>query len=382
MAEENKSESSTCLDSAEKPEEHITPPKPDFHKPTIICIGEYPTKILLRGSLVNTNNEPLPTFIDRYSKDITEWSQPNLNPGNILGLDLNIDTHFWFQVLPYIANEGGLLTRLKEKNLDNSRGTVIVSSLWDGVSSSLLPALISQLKELNTNTIAFGVLPSKMQLPDVHFNALSSIGMCVSKDFASFFLLDRDLLEKYVGVDRKGSILKGNVVLNYLLELMASKETFVQELTELSRTFNVKLYTILSAAGASFRIYGSIENIFNIALSKSLLKIDVASAAVLYVLLRMPIDLKDKFSREKIELSISNWIREKANFKSIRISEPLYVDDNSDRIDVVMFVGGFDLTQLFTSMEKKVSAIKSYVVGQGSIKEEEWRNIIKSILAK
>jgi len=382
MVEEIKSENEPRLDSAEKPEERIVPLNPVFHKPAIICIGEYPTKILLRGSLVNEKNDLLPIFIDKYSKDIVEWSQSSLNPDNILGLDLNIDTHFWFQVLPCIANDGGLIARLKDKNIDNLRGAVIVSSLWDGVGSSLLPALISQFKEWNTSTVAFGVLPSKMQLSDVHFNAFSSIGMCVSQGFASLLLLDRDQLENYVGVDRRGSILKGSIVFNYLLELMAAKETFVQELSELSRTFNVKMYTVLSATGASFRIYGSIENIFNIALSKPLLKIDLSSASLLYVLLRMPLRLKDKLSREKIELSVSNWLKDKASFKSIRISEPVYVEDNSDRIDVVLFVGGFDATKMFTSMEKKVSTIKSYVVEQGSLKEEDWKAIVKSLSAK
>jgi hypothetical protein len=46
-----------------------------------------------------------------------------------------------------------------------------------------------------------------------------------------------------------------------------------------------------------------------------------------------------------------------------------------------MFVGDFDLTKMFISMEKKVSAIKSYVIEQGSIKEDEWQAIVKSLVA-
>jgi len=381
MARKSKRKREPRLDSVEKPEEHVEPLKPTFHKPAIICIGEYPIKILLRGSLVEKKDEPWPIFIDRSSEDIAEWSQSSLNPDSIFGLDLKIDTHFWFQVLPYIANDGALITRLKDKPIDNLRGAVIVSSLWDGVGSGLLPALISQLKEWNTNTVAFGVLPSKMQVSDVHFNAFSSIGMCVSKGFASLLLVDRDQLESYVGVDRRGSVLKGNVFFNYLLELVAAKETFVQELSELSRAFDVRMYTVLSATGASLSIYGSIKNILDSALSRPLLKFDLSSASVLYVLLRVPIQLKEKLSREKIELAIANWFKEKASLQSIFISEPIYVEDVSDRIDVVMFVGGFDLTKMFISMEKKVSAIKSYVIEQSSIKEDEWKAIVKSLVA-
>jgi hypothetical protein len=95
----------------------------------------------------------------------------------------------------------------------------------------------------------------------------------------------------------------------------------------------------------------------------------------------MPLKLKDKLSRGKIELAIANWFKEKASLQSIFISEPLYVEDTTDRIDVVMFVGGFDVTKMFTSMEKKVSEIQSRLIKQGSIKEDEWQAIVKSLVA-
>ena len=377
MTKKEKSKRRSQLDSAEKPKEKVESPKLTLKKPAIICIGEYPIKILLRGSLVK-KNEPHPMFIDKFSEDIAGWSQSTLNSDSILGLDLNIDTHFWFQVLP-LANDAALITRLKDRPIDKVRGAVIVSSLWDGIGSGLLPALISQFKEWNTNTMAFGVLPSKMQVSDMHFNALSSIGICISKDFASLCLLDRDQLEKYVGVDRKGHVLKGNCFFNYLLEMVSNKETVVQELSELSRAFDVKMYTVLSATGASFSMYGSIKNMLNSALSRPLLKIDLATSSVVYVLLRLPLQLKGKLSKGKIELEIADWFKEKASLRTAFISEPVYVEDANDRIDLVMFVGGFDTTEMFKAMEKKVKAIKSFVVKKGSIKEDEWQVIAKSL---
>jgi hypothetical protein len=379
MAEECKGEQEPRQDSVENSEEHIEPLKPTFHKPTLICIGEYPIKLLLKGSLVEKKHEPPLIFIDKFSKDIAEWSQSRLNPNNILGLDLNIDTHFWFQVLQRIENDGALIARLKDKYPDTSGGTVIVSSLWDGVGSGLLPALISQFKDWNADAVAFGVLPSQMQVSDVHFNAFSSIGICLSKGSASLLLLDRDQLENYVGVDRSGSVLKGNAFFNYMLELVSTKDTFVQELSELSRAFDVRLYTVLSATGASLSMYGSFKNLLNSALSSPLLNCDLSSASVLYVLIRLPLQLKDKLSRGKIELEIANWLKEKASLQSIFISEPIYVEDGYDRIDVVLFVGGFDVTKMLISMEKKVRAIKSYLIKKGSIKEDEWRAIVKSL---
>ena len=379
MVKEGNSKTASSLDSVEKPEETVEPLKPTFTKPAIICVGEYPIKILLGGSLAEKKDEPLPIFIDKSSEDIAGWGRSMLNPESILGLDLKIDTHFWFQVLPFITNDGALIARLKDKPIDSLRGALIVSSLWDGVGSGLLPALISQFKEWNTNTVAFGVLPSKMQVSDVHFNAFSSVGMCVSKGFASLLLLERDQLENYVGVDRKGAVLKGNVFFNYLLEMVSAKETFVQELSELSRAFDVRMYTVLSATGASFSMYGSIKNMLESALSRPLLKFDLASASVVYVLLRLPLQLNEKLSKGKIELEIADWFKGKASLRTAFISEPVYVEDANDRVDLVMFVGGFDTTEMFKAMEKKVKEIKSFVVKKGSIKEDEWRVIAKSL---
>jgi hypothetical protein len=360
---------------------HIALLKPLLPNHAIICIGEYPAKILLKGPLADKTDDRLPIFIGKSTKELSKWSQSRLDPYSILGLDAKIDTHFWFHVLPYVAKNDEFMARLRNKLVDKQRDAVMVSSIWDGVGSALLPALVSQLAEWNTNSVALAVLPSKVQPSDVHFNAFSSMGLCASRDSAPVVLVERDRLESYVGVDRKGFTIVGNVVVNYLLELMLAKDTLVQELSELSRAFNVKLYTVLSATGASFKIYGSLENILTAALFNPLLTFDLSNASVLYVLLRMPLQFKDSLPRGKIELAVANWFEKKASLNSIYITEPVYVEDVSDRIDVVMFVGGFDLTEMFTSLEKKINATKSQAVKKGLIKEDEWKGIVKSLMA-
>jgi len=359
---------------------HIDLLKPLFPSQAIICIGEYPIQILLKGPFIEKIDDVLRIFIDKSSEDIRKWSQSRLEPYNILGLDTKLDTYFWFHVYPNIIKNDSFIARLKNKPIDSVRQAIIVSSIWDGVGSALLPALSSQLKVLNINSVSLAVLPSKLQPPDVHFNAFSSIGISVSMDSTPVLLINRDNLENYVGVNRKGAKITGNIFLNYLLELLLAKETVVQELSELSRSFNIKIFTVLSATGASLRIYGSLENVLATALLRPLLTFDISSASVLYVLLRIPSQLKSKLPREKIELSIVNWFKDKASLKSIYFSDPIYVEDTSDRIDVVMFVGGFDVTEMFTSMEKDVNAIKGDAIDRGFISEEEWQGIVKSLV--
>ena len=359
---------------------HIDLLKPLFPSQAIICIGEYPIQILLKGPFIEKIDDVLRIFIDKSSEDIRKWSQSRLEPYNILGLDTKLDTYFWFHVYPNIIKNDAFIARLKNKPIDSVRQAIIVSSIWDGVGSALLPALSSQLKVLNINSVSLAVLPSKLQPPDVHFNAFSSIGISVSMDSTPVLLINRDNLENYVGVNRKGAKITGNIFLNYLLELLLAKETVVQELSELSRSFNIKIFTVLSATGASLRIYGSLENVLATALLRPLLTFDLSSASVLYVLLRIPSQLKSKLPREKIELSIVNWFKDKASLKSIYFSDPIYVEDTNDRIDVIMFVGGFDVTEMFTSMEKDVNAIKGDAIDRGFISEEEWQGIVKSLV--
>jgi hypothetical protein len=359
---------------------HINQLTPQVPSQAIICIGEYPIQALLKESSMEENNDVLPIYIDKSSKDIKKWSQSRLEPYNILGLDTKFDTYFWFHVYPNIMKDDSFIARLKNRPIGNVRQAIIVASIWDGVGSALLPSLSSQLKVLDINSVALAVLPSKVQPPDVHFNAFSSMGISVSTDFTPVLLIDRDNLESYLGVNRKGAKIIGNSFLNYLLELLLEKVTFVKELFELSRTFNIKIFTILSATGTSLRIYGSLENMLNTALLSPLLTFDLSSASLLYVLLRIPSHMRAKLPREKIELSIANWIRDKANLKSIYFSDPIYVEDNSDRIDVVMFVGGFDVTKMFTAMEKNINAIKSDAINRGFINEEEWQEIVNSLV--
>jgi hypothetical protein len=359
---------------------HIETLKPLLPQQALVCIGEYPIKIFLKEPYVNKANETLPILIGKSSDDIFKWIPKGYDPYFILGFeDANIDTHFWYNVLPFISKDETLIGGLKKKPIEKLHSAIIVASIWDGIGSASLPALISKFKASNMHSLSIAILPSKIQPTDAYFNTIASLGMCASTDATTVLLIDRDHLENYEGVDRNGSLIKGNIIANYLVNLLLAKETLVQEISELSRTFNVKMYTVLLATGASIKIYGSLENMLNATLLKPLLDFDLSSASLLYVLLRMPISLKDKLPRGKIELAIAGWFKEKANLKSIYITEPIYVEDTSDRIDLALFVGGFDTTKMFNDFDKKVKSLKSRAVEKGFIKEEDWQIIMKNL---
>jgi hypothetical protein len=370
-------DSFNVLESIKK---HIETLKPLLPKQATVYIGEYPIKVLLKQPYVDKTGQTLQVLVGKSSDEVYRWVPKGFDPNLVLGFeDANIETHFWYNVLPFISQDETLIKGLRKKPIEKLHSAIMVASVWDGIGSGSLPTLISKFKGSNINSLSIALLPSKMQPTDAYFNALATLGLCAGTDAATVLLLDRDLLENFEGVDRVGSLIEGNVVANYLVNLFLAKETLVDEISEQSRTFNTKIYTILLAAGASIKIYGSIENMLNATLLKPLLNFDLSTVSLLYVLIRMPSSLKDKLPRAKIELAIASWFKEKANLKSIYITEPVYVEDSSDRIDLVLFVGGFDTTEMLLDYEKKTRGLGSRAVQKGFVDKKEWEAMMENL---
>ena len=361
-------------------EKHIKMLKPLLPKQAIVCIGEYPIKTLLNADV--NKERVLSILIEKSSDEIYKWLPKGYNPHFVLGFeDANIDTHFWYNVFPAISKDDSVVESLKMESVEKLQSAILFSSIWDGIGSASLPTLIKKCKASNIDSLSIAVLPSKIQPTDAHFNTYAALKMCSNTDGATILLMDRDQIESYEGVDRNGDLIKGNMVVNYLLNLFLAKDALIEEISELSRTFNAKLFTPLVVTGASYMIYSSLENMLNTALLKPFLKFDLSKATLLYAILRMPSILKDKLPRGKVELAITNWFKEKTKLQSIYITEPVYTEDMTDRIDVVLFVGGFDLAEMFSDLETKVKSLKNQAVDRGFI-TSDWQVVSKMEEAK
>lgn len=332
----------------------------------IICVGEYPIKTFLKQPSIN--KKIFPIFIEKTSEDIYKWLPNKINNCFVLGFEeTKIDTHFYYNVHPAITKNLSLIETAKKNSIKTS---IIFTSIWDGVGSASLPALISKFKTSDIDSLSIAIAPSKIQPTDAHFNAYAAIKLSTTTEGATVLLIDRDHLENYQGVNRVGTIIKGDSVSNYLLELLEHKDLLVEEIAELSRSFNVKLFAPLLISGASLKIYGSLENMLNAALLKPLLTFDLSSASLLYVLIRMPTHLADKLSRSKIELAVTNWFKTKTTLQSIHVTEPIYTHELNDRIDAVLFIGGFDTTQMLNEAETKILPLKQKAVERGLITDD------------
>jgi hypothetical protein len=359
-------------------ERHVEALKPLLPKQAMVAVGEYPIKTLLKEPTVQRDGT-LPIFVEKSSEDIYTWIPKGFDPYFVLGFeDAKIDLHFWYDAQLMVMKDNSIIEALKKKPAERLNSAIIFSSIWDGVGSATLPTLISKFKASSINSLSVAVLPSKIQRPDAHFNAYASLQLCLGAEGSTVLLLDRDKIESYEGVDRKSGVLKGNMVINYLLNLFLEKESLVSEITELSRTFNVKLFSGIVVTGASYKIYGSLENMLNAAWLKPLLNFELPSASLLYVLIRMSSTLKEKLPRSKIELAIAEWFKDKTSLQSIYITEPVYTEDLTDRIDAVLFVGGFDTAGLFGDLQKKFGSLKGRAVEKGFL-TDDWQVITPRI---
>ena len=163
---------------------HIAQLKPIAPKRGLICIGDYSAKILLKENFAKEIGDSQPIFIQKSNKESLSAAQSTVDSHDIVGIDPDVDTHFWFDIASYMTKDDGYSARLRSR-IEALHENIILASLWEGLGSALLPFLISQFKASNANSVALAVLPSKAQPSDAHFNAFASIGMCASNDAAT-----------------------------------------------------------------------------------------------------------------------------------------------------------------------------------------------------
>src|SRR5208283_3872980 len=106
-----------AFDVLESVKNHIENLKPVLPKQALVCIGEYPIKILLKEPFVNNTNEMLLILVGKSSDEVFKWIPKGFDPHFVLGFeDANIDTHFWYDVLPFISQNEALIESLKKRS--------------------------------------------------------------------------------------------------------------------------------------------------------------------------------------------------------------------------------------------------------------------------
>ena len=94
-------------------EKHIEGLKPLLQKQSLVCIGEYPIKTILKEPII-TKEVTLPILIEKSSDEIYKWLPKGYDAHFVLGFEEeHIDTHFWYNVLPTISTVNSVLESLR-----------------------------------------------------------------------------------------------------------------------------------------------------------------------------------------------------------------------------------------------------------------------------
>ncbi len=95
------------LDSIKK---HIETLRPLLPKQTTVYIGEYSIKVLLKQPYRDRNERTLQVLVGKSSDEVYTWIPKGFDPELVLGFeDANIQTHFWYNVLPFVLQDQTLL---------------------------------------------------------------------------------------------------------------------------------------------------------------------------------------------------------------------------------------------------------------------------------
>jgi hypothetical protein len=294
-----------------------------------------------------------------------------------LVLETEIEPHYWFNTQKAVKMD--LFKRgMRDECLHLIGTSLVVASLWEGLASGILPVFGEMVRKRGKDSVVLGVFPSKTQSPNALFNAYSSLGLCLHKyGEPVVILLDREHLEKYVGVHIGGEHLKGSDLMGYMVDLILSKTGFMRNLTAISQSFGIRFYTPLVASGASLSIYKDFRNILESLDWRPLFDSDLSTCSLVYALFRIPSSLEEVFSKNDLDLILNSWLKEKMDGEVSQISEVVYVDSFDERLDVLLLLGGSDLDDFFRSVESRVEALKERVIRQNLLDPEEWSRIRK-----
>ena len=187
-------------------------------------------------------------------------------------------------------------------------------------------------------------------------------------------------MEHFDGVHRKGDVLEGKLILDYIVDMLLDKENIIRELDRLSRSYGVNVYSPLLATGCSLDIYDSFRNILEITLEQPLMDFDLTTATMVYVLVRAPLSYQEDFQKGRLELEVTQWLQERIGIDIPQICEPLFVDEYGDRVDVIILVGGYDTKAKFNEVYNRIERFGKMNVDQGLVDPSEWDKIKEKML--
>ncbi len=351
----------------------ISPVLPDK---AVVSVGQYTLETLIDSPKIN--EEDVYTLLRIIHKKDLQHKTVDIEPRKSLVADTLYEPHYWFDMTEYL-DRINIDSELGKLAYGYHKEVMSLSNISEGSSSGLLPEIHRYLADQEKSTIGIALFPAMNHSSDALYNAFSTVGRILIDNSTSLILIDQGMMEAYKGVHRAGDVLEDTKIIDYFVDMLLDKDNIIRELYRLSKSYGVKIYSPLMATGCSLDIYDNFRNILEITLEQPLMKFDLTTAKMVYVLVRAPLSYQDDFQKGQLEFEVTQWLQDSIGIDIPQICEPLFVDEYGDRVDVIILVGDYDTDKKFSKIYERIERFSKMNVEQELVDDEKWEKI-KSIM--
>ena len=262
-----------------------------------------------------------------------------------------------------------------------------MGSLSEGIVAGVAPFLNSVAKEKNPNIsrIFIVTLPGEDASEQVQFNAYCGLANLLQSGIEVAIIMQDSVLKTLKGISRSGAELDADFLIPSMCDmLLAIDVEGLAELSHIAQSFRLQVLSPTFAYGASYEIYGSIANIVEYSLYNIMVPMNYENVIVAVAIARVPRRLLEKVGLDSLQEQFTGWTRRR--FPAIRGSllRVITKEESSDRIDVILLLGGKNLELIADVMKKGYNDFKTHVETmelwqEYSITADEMKNIEESI---
>ena len=345
----------------------------NLHKVINFGIGDFGSQTLLsfKNSIHPERlNHLLVDFIDS-EKNSSDSTESTSNDSNYYLIDEDYDSNIntWSEFENTFSEFDKFEDKIRRVGINNNideQTAIITGSIGETLVSVLTLPLIKKIKHINpkSSRIVLASLPSNNDTDQVQFNAYCGISRLVKNHKTSgdmLIVLQGNALSKMIGIDRSGKKLGYDILVPRILSLLTSNGHAINSLGKMAKSLKVLAFSPVYVYGRSYEIYDNLKNILDDAAYFPLSPFQYESIILSIVVIRVPESVLNTISAKRLEDDYNAWNRKR--FPSLKESliQIVPVKENSDRLDVLLLLGGAKLENIVETVKPGYDRFKEYI---------------------
>ena len=283
--------------------------------------------------------------------------------------DYDSKTNIWSNFENNFSQFDQLEDKIRRIGLNNNideQTAILTGSMGETLVSGMTPPLLKKIKQINpkTSRLVLTSLPATSDTDQVHFNAFCGVSRFIRNQKTSgdmLVVLQGDALEKMIGIDRSGKKLGSDFLIPRMVNLLTNNSPAINSLSKIAKSLKVLAFAPVYVYGRSYEIYDNLKNILDDAAYFPLSPFQYESVILNVIIVRAPENVLNVVSKKRIESDCNLWNRKR--FPSLKESlvYVLPVKETSDRLDVLLLLGGAKLQNIIQSVQPGYERFKEYI---------------------